>query len=109
MERSAGRHQPSTTSTSSSSTGTLTFVTFPAPFRDLKEAISSSVDVKDMAHLSPLVIMRGLQKALMMPCDALFSNATALQVGVALCDHTTDSLDAAWMLATLLKQDCQGH
>ena len=78
MEHSAARHQihPST----SSSKGQFTFVTYPAPFKNLKEEFSRTLDIKDMSKLSPLTIAKALQRAFFRPCEALFSNTTAIKV-----------------------------
>jgi hypothetical protein len=86
MERSAARHQTTTTTTtttsssSSSKHGQFTFVSFPAPFKSIKDELSSSLSIKQLASVSPLAIMRGLQRTFKKPCEALFANATALQV-----------------------------
>lgn len=83
MQDSAARHQPkasTATSGSNSNTGKFTFVTYPAPFRNLKEEFTKAANSQDLAKFSLPTIMRFLQKVLMKPCEALFTNATAIKV-----------------------------
>lgn len=82
--QAAARHQPPRHQVTAASAGAFSFVTYyPAPFPNMKEAITQSIRIEELANASPVAIVRVLQKILMAPCESLFANATAIKVNAA--------------------------